>query len=218
MKTKMTAGICLLILFLVWTAAVSFIDVQPIGPLDSEVGFAALNGAFHDMTGVNMTLYDITDILGLIPILIVLAFAVLGLVQLITRKSIFKVDSDIIALGVFFVLVAAVYLFFEVFVINHRPVLIEGVLEASYPSSTTMLVLAVMPVTMMQLRKRIGNCTLRVILLTVCGLFTAFTVIARIISGVHWITDIIGGALVAAGLFLIYEAACVLLAKKSGKH
>ena len=208
----------MLILFLVWTAAVSFIDVQPIGPLDSEVGFAALNGAFHDMTGVNMTLYDITDILGLIPILIVLAFAVLGLVQLITRKSIFKVDSDIIALGVFFVLVAAVYLFFEVFVINHRPVLIEGVLEASYPSSTTMLVLAVMPVTMMQLRKRIGNGTLRVILLTVCGLFTAFTVIARIISGVHWITDIIGGALVAAGLVLIYEAACVLLAKKSGKH
>jgi len=218
MNRKMAAALCLLILFVIWTAAVSLIDVSPIGPLDSTVGFASMNGAFHDLTGVNMTLYDITDVLGLIPILIALGFGVFGLVQLIKRKSLFRVDSDIIALGVFFVAVAAVFLFFEVFVINYRPVLIEGELEASYPSSTTMLVLAVMPAVMIQFGRRIKNRSLRITVLALCTVFTVFTVLARIISGVHWISDIIGGMLVAAGLVLLYDAVCGILARKKGKH
>ena len=79
----------------------------------------------------------------------------LGLGQLLKGKSLLKVERSILALGVFYAVVMAAYLVFEVWVVNYRPVLIEGALEASYPSSTTLLVLCVMPTAMMQLRQRI---------------------------------------------------------------
>ena len=125
---------CLLTVFVLWTIAISYFDVQAIGPESSSVGFAALNGFFHSLTGVHMLIYTITDWLGLVPLCFVLGFGILGLVQMITRRSLLKVDYNILVLGGFYVIVMAAYLFFEVFVINYRPVLIEGYLEASYPS------------------------------------------------------------------------------------
>ena len=65
--------------FALWTVLVRLVDVQPIGPEGSRIGFAAMNGAFHDLTGVHWTLYTITDWMGLLPIAIALGFAVLGL-------------------------------------------------------------------------------------------------------------------------------------------
>ena len=192
--------------FALWTIAVRLIDVQPIGPRGSAVGFAALNGFFHRLTGVHMTLYVITDWLGLVPVAFGLGFAVLGLAQWIGRKNILKVDRSILVLGGFYIVVIAVYLFFEEFVVNYRPVLIGGYLEASYPSSTTMLVMCVMPTAMMQLGRRIKNHAFRRCVLLAIAVFTAFMVIARLLSGVHWLSDIIGGALVSVGLVALYDA------------
>lgn len=93
---------------------------------------------------------------------------------------------------------------FEVFAINYRPVLIEGYLEASYPSSTTMLVMCVMPTAIMQFHTRIKTEWLRKIFTYVIIAFTAFMVIGRLVSGVHWFTDIIGGALLSTGLVMLY--------------
>ena len=129
----------LLALFILYTVAIMFVDVQPIGPQGSSVGFAEVNQYFHTLFGVNMLLYSITDWLSIAVLFIMFGFAMVGLVQLIKRKSLFRVDSSILVLGGFYVLVFLAYLFFEFFVVNYRPVLIEGVLEASYPSSTTML-------------------------------------------------------------------------------
>lgn len=134
-----------------------YVDVQAIGPEGSSVGFATVNGAFHALTRLHMTLYVITDWLGLVPVFTALGFAVLGVVQLIKRKSLLKVDRDILVLGGFYLLVMAAYLLFEEVIINYRPVLIDGVLEAAYPSSTTILVLCVMPTAMMQFHKRVKN-------------------------------------------------------------
>ena len=207
-KKKICVGVCLLVMFILWTVLVCLVDVQPIGPQDSAVGFAALNGAFHRLTGVHMALYDLTDWLSVLPLGIVVGFAALGLVQLIGRKSLQKVDFSILVLGGFYVVVMAAFVLFEVLKINYRPVLIEGVLEASYPSSTTMLVMCVMPTTMLQLKDRLENSALKRILLAAIALFTAFMVIGRLISGVHWLTDIIGGALLSAGLVVLYDAVC----------
>lgn len=194
----------LLALFVLWTIAISCLDVQEIGPNGSAVGFAALNGFVHKLIGVHMTLYTITDWLGLVPLCFVLGFALLGLVQLIQRRSIVKVDYSILVLGGFYILVMAAYLLFELVVINYRPVLINGYLEASYPSSTTMLVMCVIPTAMMQLNTRISNKTIRKVILSILAAFTAFMVIGRLISGVHWFTDIVGGALLSAGLVMLY--------------
>ncbi|MDD3403676.1 MAG: phosphoesterase PA-phosphatase [Hespellia sp.] len=153
-KNYVVAG-GLLLLFLVWTMAIQYVDVQAIGPKNSEVGFATVNGYVHNLTGTHMLIYNITDWLGFVPLFVVLGFAILGLVQLVKRKNLFKVDFDILALGGFYMIVFAAYILFEVFAINYRPVLIEGYLEASYPSSTTLLVICVMPTAIMQLNKRI---------------------------------------------------------------
>ena len=204
-KKRLVLGASLVVAFVLWTILVCFVDVRAIGPEGSSVGFAALNGFVHELTGVNWLLYTITDWLGIVPIAAALGFAILGLVQLIKRKSFLKVDHSILALGVFYIVVMAAYIFFEVVVINYRPTLIDGYLEASYPSSTTMLVMCVMPTAAMQLNVRIKNTVLRRCAVITIVAFTAFMVIGRLISGVHWITDIIGGALLSAGLVTMYN-------------
>ena len=203
-KKRLVLGASLVVAFVLWTILVCFVDVRAIGPEGSSVGFAALNGFVHELTGVNWFLYTITDWLGIVPIAVALGFAGLGLVQLIKRKSLWKVDHSILALGVFYIVVMAAYIFFEVVVINYRPTLIDGYLEASYPSSTTMLVMCVMPTAAMQFDVRIKNSILRRCTVIVISGFTAFMVTGRIMSGVHWITDIIGGALLSTGLVAVY--------------
>lgn len=202
-------GTSLLVAFALWTASVRLVDVQAIGPGESSVGFAALNRYLHDLTGVNMSLYVITDWLGLVPIGVAFGFAVLGLVQWIKRKNLLKVDRSILALGGFYIVVMAVYALFEFVVVNYRPVLINGYLEASYPSSTTMLVMCVMPTAIMQLRSRIKNDILRRCIISAILVFIAFMVVGRLISGVHWFSDIVGGALFSAGVVFIYQAILV---------
>ena len=201
-------GAALIAAFFLWTVLVHLVDVQPIGPNGSSVGFAALNGFVHGAVGVHMMLYTVTDWLGLVPIACMIGFAVLGLVQLIKRKSLLKVDRSILILGGFYILVFAVYFLFEKVVVNYRPVLIDGFLEASYPSSTTMLVLCVIPTAMMQLSMRLRNKVLKNTVFCILILFAAGMVIGRFISGVHWLTDIIGGVLLSAGLVMLYAGVC----------
>lgn len=202
-KTLSTA-ICTLAVFVLWTIAIQFIDVKAIGPENSSVGFATLNQFAHKLTGVNMSLYTVTDWLGLVPLGFAMGFALVGLIQLIKRKHILKVDFSILALGGFYIAVFAIYIFFELFVVNYRPILINGILEASYPSSTTMLVMCIMPTAIMQFNNRIKNETLKKLISVASIAFILFMVIGRILSGVHWITDIIGGAMLSCGLVLLY--------------
>jgi len=161
---------------------------------------------FHQLTGVNMTIYTITDWLGLVPIFICLCFGVMGLMQLMKRRSLLRVDPDILLLGVYYALVIACYLIFEMIPINYRPVLIEGRLEASYPSSTTLLVLSVVPTLMFQVYRRAVNSMLRKAVAVFVFAFSAFMVIGRLISGVHWATDIVASVILSAGLFMLYRS------------
>lgn len=204
----------LLTAFILWTLIVRCMDVRAIGPMGSSVGLAGINQFIHELTGVNFTLYTITDWLGLVPVGVCLGFGILGLIQWITRKHIRNVDRSILILGGFYITTIAVYLFFEQVVINFRPVLIEGRLEASYPSSTTMLVTCVMPTAVMQLNSRIKRPLLKRCLSALIIAFIAFMVIGRLLSGVHWATDIIGGGLLSAGLVTMYAAACHALCAK----
>ncbi len=199
------AGSGSLAAFALWTWAVCRIGVQPIGPNGSRVGFGEMNHWFHQLTGVHMGLYTVTDWLGLVPVCFVLGFGLLGLVQLIRSRSLRKVDPDILLLGGFYILVLGAYLLFEALAVNYRPILIDGYLEASYPSSTTLLALCVIPTGMLQLHARLQSRTLRRSLLVLLGAFTGFMVIGRLLSGVHWLTDIIGGVLLSAGLVLLYQ-------------
>lgn len=204
-KKSFYAGAGMLAGFVLWTAAVCSVDVQAIGPQGSNVGFAGINGFFHSLTGVHWFLYTLTDWLSLIPLAVVAGFGLLGLTQWIRRKQIRKVDRSILVLGGFYLAVMVAYLFFEVFAVNYRPVLIDGILEASYPSSTTMLMLCVMPTAIMELRGRMKYSVLKRWVTFLMAAFTVFMVIGRLISGVHWLTDIVGGALLSGGLVGLYH-------------
>ena len=152
-----------------------------------------------------MSLYTITDWLGLVPLCFIMGFGILGFCQWVKRKNLFKVDYSILALGGFYIVVMALYIFFEMFVVNYRPILINEILEASYPSSTTMLVMCVMPTAIMQFNSRIKNNGLKKCVNVLITAFVAFMVIGRLVSGVHWFSDIIGGALLSSGLVLMYR-------------
>lgn len=202
-KKHLLTGILWLAAFSLWTLAVCRIDLQPLGPYGTMVGLGSLNGPVQRLVGFHRWLYDLTDLLSIIPLGCLAAFGLVGLYQWIRRRQLFRVDRSILALGVFYLAVGACFLLFEQFPVNFRPVLAEGVLEASYPSSTTLLVLTVMPTTVLQLRYRCENCRKYC---TAIWLYTAFMVMGRVLSGVHWITDIIGGILLAAGLVQLYRA------------
>ena len=218
-KRNLLAGAGLIAAFALWTVLIQCVDVQAVGQNGTKIGFADFNVWFHQLTGVHMTIYTITDWLGLVPIFICLCFGVLGLVQLIKRRSLLKVDPDILLLGVYYVLVIACYLIFEMIPINYRPVLIEGRLEASYPSSTTLLVVSVMPTLMFQAYRRVEKPLIRKTAAVFVTAFSMFMVIGRLISGVHWVTDIIGSVLLSAGLYMLYRSAVLNTdkAKKIGR-
>ena len=202
---ELLSGVALLAAFAIWTILIRFVDVQNVGPDGTVVGFAAFNVWFHRLTGVHMVIYTITDWLGLVPIIVCMCFGVLGLVQLIKSRSLLKVDPDILLLGVYYVVVVLGYLLFETVPINYRPILIGGNLEASYPSSTTLLVLSVMPTLKYQSDRRIRNTAAKQAIVAFAFVFSAFMVIGRLISGVHWATDIIGSVFLSSGLFMIYR-------------
>ena len=190
---------------MLWTVLVTTVDVRPVGANGTSIGMAAVNQAFHALTGVHMWMYNTTDLLSIIPLGLIGVGGIMGLYQLIRRKSLFKVDRDILALGVFYVVVMAAFLLFEVIPVNYRPILIEGGLEASYPSSTTMLVMCVMPASAMMLGARIRRVGVRRFVTVAFALYTVLMVVARMVSGVHWISDIIGGALLSTGLVMGYK-------------
>ncbi|MBQ9624534.1 MAG: phosphatase PAP2 family protein [Clostridia bacterium] len=196
-------GIALLV-FVIYTLAVKFINVKPIGPQNSKVGFGALNGWFFDSVGSNMIWFDVTEYIGIASIAIMAGFALFGLYQLIKERSIFGVHPGILALGVTYFVLALFYVLFEKLVINYRPTLIDGVLEASYPSSHTMLIVTVMITAMIQLNKMLENKDVKFGLTLFFFGVAILATFGRLWSGVHWLTDIIGGVILSVCLIILY--------------
>ena len=219
-KRILAAGAALCAAFVLWTFLIMHVDVRPVGQNGTDIGFAAFNVWFHQLTGVHMTIYTVTDWLGLVPVFICLCFGAVGLAQLIKRRSLLKVDPDILLLGIYYILVIFGYVFFEMVPINYRPIPIDGAMEASYPSSTTLLVLSVMPTLEFQILRRSENHSIRLVTTVFVILFSAFMVIGRLVAGVHWATDIAGSVLLSAGLFLLYTGVVFFTDQKRnrGKH
>lgn len=209
-KKVLSVGMIMMVAFTIWTVLIQRVDVQSVGQNGTNIGFASLNCWFHKLTGVHMGIYTVTDWLGLVPIFICMLFGGIGFAQLIKRRSLFKVDFDIIILGIYYVLVILGYVIFEMIPINYRPILIEGIMEASYPSSTTLLVLSVMPTLNFQVKRRTKNTMIKNVINAFSILFSLFMVIGRTVAGVHWLTDIIGSVILSTGLYLIYKSSVLL--------
>ena len=199
--------------FIIWTVLIQKVDVQPLGVNGTNIGFSKINCWFRQLTGVHMGIYNITDWLGLVPVFTCMIFGGMGIAQSIKRRSLLKVDYDIIFLGIYYIIVIWGYLIFEMIPINYRPILIEGVMEASYPSSTTLLVLGVMPTLIEQVNRRSESVIFKGTINAFVICFSVFMVLGRLISGVHWLTDIVGAIMLSLGLFCIYKASVLLCYK-----
>ena len=201
-----TAGIGLL-LTVILIALVRLVDAAPIGAQGTSIGLSHLNQFVFDLFGVNILWYNITDWLGVAAVLTGFVFAVTGLVQLIKRRSLLKVDREILSLGGLYIVVIGLYLFFENVIINYRPIIMPDNTspEASFPSSHTMLVCVIMGSAAMLINRYIRNKPLNRILRAVCYVIIGVTVVGRLIAGVHWFTDILGGILISVTLLSLYE-------------
>ena len=184
------------------------VDVEPVGAAGTSVGLSHLNRFVFELTGVNMVWYNITDWLGLAAIIAAFLFAATGLVQLIKRRSILKVDKEILALGGLYILVIGIYVLFENVIVNYRPIIMPGCSnpEASFPSSHTMLVCVIMGSAIIIIGKYIKKKSLCMVIRGICTAVIAVTVVGRLISGVHWFTDILGGLLISTFLLVLYFA------------
>ena len=190
-------------LFVIFSLWIRLFDVQPVGPEGSSIGFAALNVAVHDFFGMHIFWYKLTQALGLLAIAVAGVFAVTGLVQLIQRKSLLKVDKKILMLGVIYILVILLYALFEKVPFNYRPVVLDPAegLEPSYPSTHTMIILTIFGTAVGILSDYIKNTKLVLLLKIAALVIMAVTIIGRLICGVHWFTDIAGGVIIS--LFFI---------------
>lgn len=195
-------------LFALLILLVKTFDVEMVGPKGTAIGLSHINKAVHEFLGENMLWYDITDILGLVAIAVAAVFAVLGAIQLIKRKSIKKVDMKILTLGGLYAVMMLFYVLFEVVIINYRPIIMPDSTEpeAAFPSSHTMLVCVIMCSAVMVMKDYIKNAHLRLALQIVSAVIVAVTVVGRLLSGVHWLTDVFGGVLISITLLSIFKA------------
>lgn len=201
---KYRKSILVFILFMIWTFSLRMVDRGNIGPEGSVVGFSTLNLWFKNLIGTHLSYYYITDGLSIIPLLIVVTNALKGLKQLIERKSLKKMDKSILSLGFFYIAVFSFYITFEKIIINYRPVLIDGILEVSYPSSTTLLVMTVFPTALYNLEKQSKKSKIKSILKFMLISLNILMFVFRVYSGVHWFSDIVGGLLLSYSLVVTY--------------
>lgn len=196
----------LFILAALFTVLAKNVDVRPIAAGGQNVGFGGMNQWIHELLGVHMIFYTITDILGILTILTAVAFAFIGFLQLLQRKNLWEIDKHFFVLAAFYVLVFATYVFFEIFIINYRPILMDGEIEASYPSSHTMLAVCFLFAVIRECNILINNDQTNKMIKIASIVLMVAIVLGRLISGVHWFTDIIGGVLISSVLCMLYHS------------
>lgn len=216
-KHFVTSGI-LFVAFIIFTFLVKSVDVQPIGPNGSIVGFATINSKISTLLGYNDTFFALSEILGYIGIATVIIFVLFGIMQLFIKKGFSKVDKDLYVLYGLYIFVLGLYILFEALTINYRPVILSEGLEPSYPSTHTMMSISYIGAAIIEFSARLKKERTKKIVVTLCTTDGLGLIVCRVLSGVHWITDIFAGILIASACFLLFKGCFnIVLAKKQDK-
>ena len=215
-KKSLIQFVAVTLIAVVFTVLVKIVDVGFVSSTGSLVGFSSVNIPFSLKFGFNPIFYKVSEVLGYLIFLVIAVFAFIGCYQLIKRKSLMKVDKDLYALAITYVFTFALYIFFDkVLVINLRPIIMAGesIAEPSFPSSHTLLAVSVLGTAISECGK-IRKKSFRVSLVIVLAILMGATVLSRLFSGVHWVTDIIAGILWGEVMMTLYQLFSALLAKE----
>ena len=215
-KKSLIQFVAVTLIAVVFTVLVKIVDVGFVSSTGSLVGFSSVNIPFSQKFGFNPIFYKVSEVLGYLIFLVIAVFAFIGFYQLIKRKSLMKVDKDLYALAITYVFTFALYIFFDkVLVINLRPIIMAGesIAEPSFPSSHTLLAVSVLGTAISECGK-IRKKSFRVSLVIVLAILMGATVLSRLFSGVHWVTDIIAGILWGEVMMTLYQLFSALFSKE----
>ncbi|MBP5684560.1 MAG: phosphatase PAP2 family protein [Bacilli bacterium] len=208
-KKFIIISIILLGLSIIYTLLVKYIDVKAIGPLNSKVGFATLNKFVKGLLPYNETFYKVSKYAGILPFGFVGIYGLMGLINLIKSKGFKKMDKRYLVLGLFYLIFVCIYIFFENVVINYRPVLKDMALEASYPSTHTLLAICLCGTSLLVSKNLIKDKTFKILFDIAAWILMITIVVTRVLSGVHWASDIIGGIILSLTYLSFFK--CSLL-------
>jgi undecaprenyl-diphosphatase len=196
----------LLFVFIIFTVLVSAADVRPVGFGGSDIGFAALNTGLRGSLGESKFFDVVSDLILILSLMVAALFAAVGVIQLLKKKKLFKVDHAVLLLGAVYLLIVLFYAIFEIASVNFRP----NAAEASYPSSHVFIVLAVTLTAAVYVKARCRDKKLTLYICAACAAAAALTAVCRLFSGDHWFTDIVGGLLLGGFLATLYGGALTL--------
>lgn len=224
-KTNYLLSLILLVIVIAYTILVAKVDVKPVGPVNpatgvtSEVGFSTINSAIAKKLEYNSTFYKISKYAGYLAFAFIAFYGVIGLAQLIKKKNLKDINKVLYALAVFYVCVAIVYALFEVLTINYRPVVMENELEASYPSSHTMLAICVCGSSLIVSHYLVKKEGFKILLNIAAVIMMILIVVTRTLSGVHWFTDIVGAIIISVFMLQTFASSIKSLnAKEKGER
>jgi len=193
----------LLVLFVIFVILAKTVDVAAVGPMGSEIGFASINKSAADAIGYNESIYNVSKSLSYFGIAVMVVFGLFGAMQLYYKKGPKNVDKDLYALYGLYVLGLIVYIVLEKVVINSSPVFSNG-LKVSYSSFYIILAVAFMGAAIVEFNARLKAKKVKIIVLTLCILDGIGLLVTRLVSGVHWVTDVIGTLLISVACFLLF--------------
>ncbi|MCR4792357.1 MAG: phosphatase PAP2 family protein [Lachnospiraceae bacterium] len=198
-----------------WIMMIKFYDVYTIGPQGTEIGLSSLNLWFRDLfdypaLGFFRTPYLITEFIGYLSLLLCGFWGCIGIYQWVKEKDINAVDKTIFATGVLYAITIVLYVVFEKLVVNYRPIIMPGdsEVEPSFPSSHTMLSIIALGSTHYLIGYFLEDTKYKKLirpLQIACSVLIAVCVIGRLVCGVHWFSDIVGGILISTTLLIIYS-------------
>lgn len=158
----------------------------------------------------------ITDVIVASAIAVVVVFACLGLYQWVSRKSLKKVDPQLLWMPLPLAIMAVVYFIFEkLIVLNVRP---NGSGEPSFPSTHVMITATVFFITMLIIPKYVKQKSLRIILEVIMVIMIILICIGRVLANMHWPIDVVGGVGFAFIFAEIYYLALKKTLKKEKEH
>lgn len=207
-KTCITMACLFMGLYIVLLVMLYSVDVTFEGVNGSRIGLSGINIPIRDAIGTNMIFYNISKYVGALGIALVGVLAVWFLVRIIREKSLKALTRKEYELGVLYLLTCVLYVVFSKIVINYRPIIKwdeEGP-ESSFPSTHAMIAVVIFGSFCCIAGNYIKNEKLCKLIRILCVILAVLVIVGRMLSGVHWFTDIVGGVLVALSLVFAYLA------------